>query len=238
VPTPGFNVHLFCHVSPRSNYLMGVVLSAGGALRWFRDTCCPDLVAEANRIGVDAYELLTAEAAATPPGAEGLIFLPYLTGERTPHGSAVARGVFFGLSPRHGRGHLARAVIEGVCYALGQSLDLLRQAGVGVDRVRITGGGARSPLWRGILADVFSCPVVVQPHDEGPAYGAALLATVGAGAFGSIEEAGRLIQPSEEVIPRPHHTAIYQRGAALYRDLYGALEPLYARRMALETVEG
>lgn len=235
VPTPGHNVHLFCHVSPRANYLMGVVLSAGGALRWFRDTCCPDLVAEASRTRRDAYELVTAEAASTPAGAAGLIFLPYLTGERTPHGSAAARGVFFGLSARHGRGHLARAVIEGVSFALGQSLDLLRGAGVRPDRVRLTGGGARSPFWRGILADVFRCPVVTQPHDEGPAYGAALLAAVGCGAFAGIEDAGRLVRTGEETAPRPECVAVYERVSQVYRDLYGALEPLYADRMALET---
>ena len=166
------------------------------------------------------YELLTAEAAATPPGAEGLIFLPYLTGERTPHGSASARGVFFGLQPRHGRGHLTRAVIEGVSFALGQCLTLLRGAGVTADSVRITGGGARSPFWRGVLADVFDCPVVVQPHDEGPAYGAALLAAVGAGAFATIEAAGRRIEPGEIVVPRPEGVERYRRSAALYGALY------------------
>ena len=121
-PPTGHNVHLFSHATPRANYLMGVVLSAGGALRWFRDSLCPELAASARLSAVDPYQLLTAEAAATPTGAEGLIFLPYLTGERTPHGSASARGVFFGLQPRHSRGHMARAVMEGVSYALGESL--------------------------------------------------------------------------------------------------------------------
>jgi xylulokinase len=234
VPPPGHNVHLFCHATPRANYLMGVVLSAGGALRWFRDSLCADLVAAARAGGPDPYVVLGDEAAATPPGAEGLIFLPYLTGERTPHGSAHARGVFFGLQPRHTRGHLARAVMEGVGYALGQCLDLLRGAGVEAGAVRLTGGGARSPLWRGILADIFACPVVVLPHDEGPAYGAALLAAVGAEAFETLEEAGRLIQPGEMTAPRPEHTAIYRRGAAIYADLYQALEPLYDARMVLD----
>jgi len=229
VGTPGHNVHLFSHVSPRVNYLMGVVLSAGGALRWFRDTCAPELMGAA-----DPYDVLTVEAALTPPGAEGLIFLPYLTGERTPHGSAEARGVFFGLSPRHGRGHLARAVIEGVSLALGQSLTLLRDAGVHADVVRLTGGGARSPFWQQILADVFSCPVTLQPRDEGPAYGAALLAAVGAGAFPDIEAAGGMALTSARIEPRPMASAVYQRTAELYADLYLALEPLYRRRMALE----
>lgn len=232
VGTPGHHVHLFSHVSPRVNYLMGVVLSAGGALRWFRDTCAPELATRPG--GPDPYDILTAEAAATQPGAEGLIFLPYLTGERTPHGSAEARGVFFGLSPRHGRGHLARAVIEGVGLALGQSLTLLRAAGVQAEEVRLTGGGARSPLWRQILTDIFECPVVIQPRDEGPAYGAALLAAVGAGAFPTIEAAGQMAIPSARVEPRPEVSAVYRASAGLYADLYRALEPLYARRLALE----
>jgi xylulokinase len=211
---------------------MGVVLSAGGALRWFRDTCAPDLAA--TRSGADPYDVLTTEAASTPPGAEGLIFLPYLTGERTPHGSADARGVFFGLSPRHGRGHLTRAVIEGVALALGQSLTLLRGAGVHADEVRLTGGGARSPFWQQILADVFECPVTLQPRDEGPAYGAALLAAVGAGAFPDIEAAGGMARPSARVEPQAGASAVYRRAALLYSDLYQALEPIYKRRMLLE----
>ena len=233
-PPPGHNVHLFCHVTPRTNYLMGVVLSAGGALRWFRDSLCPDLVAAGANGGPDPYELIAAEAERTAPGADGLIFLPYLTGERTPHGSAAARGVFFGLEPRHTRGHMARAVMEGVGYALGECLDLLRASGVEAGAIRITGGGARSPFWRGILADIFDAPVVVQPHDEGPAYGAALLAAVGVEAFETIEEAGRLIQPGAMTAPDPGRAAMYRAGSALYRDLYAALEPLYAKRLELQ----
>ncbi len=234
VGNPGHNVHLFSHVSPSTNYLMGVVLSAGGALRWFKDTCCPDLVKADQAGGANAYARITAEAEATPVGAEGLLFLPYLTGERTPHGTAAARGVFFGLSPRHTRGHMARAVIEGVSYALGQSLDLLRQAGVAGDVVRVTGGGARSPFWRQILADTFACPLDVQTTDEGPAYGAALLAAVGHGAFQTIEETAALIQPSGRVEPRPEAARLYKRGARLFADLYTALEPMYMARLDLD----
>lgn len=234
VPPLGHNVHLFSHVTPRANYLMGVILSAGGALRWFRDALAGDLAAAAGAGAVDPYVALGMEAEATPPGAEGLIFLPYLTGERTPHGSASARGVFFGLQPRHTRGHLARAVMEGVSYALGQSLDLLREAGVEVGAVRLTGGGARSTLWRGMLAGVFGCPVVVLPHDEGPAYGAALLAAVGVEAFETIEDAGRLVQPGEMTAPDDTRCAYYEAGARVFRDLYDALAPLYRERMALD----
>ena len=232
VQNPGHNVHLFSHVSPRANYLMGVVLSAGGALRWFRDTCCPDLVAAAARQGTDPYVAITAEAETAPAGAEGLLFLPYLTGERTPHGSAVARGVFFGLSPRHTRGHMARSVIEGVSYALGQSLDLLRGAGIAVESVRLTGGGAKSPFWRQTLSDVFNAPVTMQTVDEGPAYGAALLAATGGGAFASIEDAGRLVMQSGTVEPRDAAVEVYRRGAALFSDLYQALVPMYDRSAA------
>ncbi|MGH2410604.1 MAG: xylulokinase, partial [Chloroflexota bacterium] len=153
---------------------------------------------------------------------------------RTPHGSAEARGVFFGLSPRHGRGHLTRAVIEGVALALAQSLSLLRDAGVHADEVRLTGGGARSPFWQQILADLFECPVTLPPRDEGPAYGAALLAAVGVGAFPDIESAGGVVRASARIEPRPEVSATYRRAATLYADLYSALEPLYQRRMALE----
>jgi xylulokinase len=174
------------------------------------------------------------EAAQTPPGAEGLIFLPYLTGERTPHGSAAARGVFFGLSPRHSRGHMARAVIEGVTFALGQSTTLLRGAGIAPSSVRLTGGGARSPFWRQIVADVFNCPVDIQPSDEGPAYGAALLAAVGRGAFSTIEEAGSRIQPSGRTMPRDNAVAVYARTANVFADLYTALKPMFDARLALD----
>jgi xylulokinase len=233
VPNPGHHLHLFSHVSPATNYLMGVVLSAGGALRWFRDTCCPDLLAAMRSGGADAYVAIFAEAARVQAGAEGLIFLPYLTGERTPYGSAIARGVFFGLNPQHTRGHMARAVIEGVSYALGQSFDLLKAAGVSTDCVRLTGGGARSPLWRQILADVFNSPVAIQPADEGPAYGAALLAAIGSGAFTSIEAAATLVQPTGLQEPRTTTAAYYGRGKELFADLYKALEPMYSARLAL-----
>ena len=233
--SPGHNVHLFCHASPNSNYLMGVVLSAGGALRWFRDAFAPDLVATAAAEGKDAYDMLSTEAAATPVGAEGLFFLPYLTGERTPHGSADARGVFFGLQARHTRGHLTCAVIEGVGYALRQCLDLLRGAGVAAERVRITGGGARSLFWRSMLADMFDCQIVAQTQEEGPAFGAALLAAVGAGAFPNIEATGRLITEGETTDPRPANAAYYARGATIYAELYEALAPLYLARRALDS---
>jgi xylulokinase len=163
-----------------------------------------------------------------------LLFLPYLTGERTPHGSAVARGVFFGLSPRHTRGHMARAVIEGVSYALGESLDLLRGAGMSVDTVRLTGGGAKSPFWRQVLADIFNASVTMQSVDEGPAYGAALLAATGGGAFASIEDAGRLVLPVGTVEPRQAEVSIYRDGARLYADLYRALVPMYERSASLQ----
>ena len=233
-PPAGHNVHLFSHVTPRANYLMGVVLSAGGALRWFRDSVCPELTSAARLHTVDPYQLLTAEAASTPVGAEGLIFLPYLTGERTPHGSASARGVFFGLQPRHTRGHMARAVMEGVSYALGESYQLLRAAGVESSVVRITGGGARSPFWRQLLADVFDSPIALLAHDEGPAFGAAMIAAVGVQAFGSLEEAGKFVQAGDTVEPEPARSGYYRHGFEIYRAVYHALEPLFVQRQALE----
>jgi xylulokinase len=224
---PGRNLHLFCHVSPQANYLMGVVLSAGGALRWYRDTVYRELTSTPEQ-AANAYSMMMEEAAGAAPGAEGLLFLPYLTGERTPHGSAAARGVFYGLSPRHDRAHMTRAVLEGVTYALGQSWTLLRDAGASAYVVRVTGGGARSLHWLQLVADVFERPVARIPVDEGPAYGAALLAAVGAGHFATIDEAAARIEPGPALEPRQDMSSIYREGAQRYSALYDALAPRFA----------
>src|SRR5207245_8296062 len=159
---------------------------AGGALRW-----------RPGRPGTGDYEGLSALAEQTPPGAEGLVFLPYLTGERTPHLDPQARGAFFGLTSRHRLGHLTRAVMEGVAYSLRDALEIIVALGADPLQIRVTGGGGRSPFWRQLLADGLGPPVVRTTADEGPAYGAALLAGVASGVFGSIEEAcaGITIRP-------------------------------------------
>jgi xylulokinase len=175
---PTLRAHTFCHVVPGTWYLMGVVLSAGGAFAWYRDQLARDLVSTG-----DANERLNAEAATIAPGADGVTFLPYLQGERTPHRDASARGAFVGLSLAHTRAHLTRAVVEGVCFALRDSLSILQELGMSPKQMLLTGGGAKSAFVRRLQSEVFGLPVCTVNREEGPAYGAALLAAVGAGAF-------------------------------------------------------
>ena len=233
---PGMRVHSFCHSVPNRWYLMGVTLSAGNAFRWFRDALSP-LETQVERIsGIDAYTLLTEEAQMAPAGSEGLVFLPYLTGERTPHRDASARGVLFGISQRHGRAHVVRAVMEGITFALNDSLRIIRGLGVKVREIRATGGGGRSPFWVQMQADVFDTPVVTVAATEGPAFGAALMAGVGAGVFSDLVEAtDQFVHVAETTTPDPRRVARYREGYALFQSLYPALKASFAR--AHEMVE-
>jgi len=181
---PGLRAHTFCHVAPGVWYLMGVVLSAGGAFAWYRDQVARDLSEDVQR-----DQLLVEEAATVPPGAEGVTFLPYLQGERTPHRDAALRAAFVGLSLSHTRAHLTRAVLEGVCFALRDSLTILQELGMGPRYLLVTGGGARSAFIRRLQADIFGLPVTTVNREEGPAYGAALLAAVGIGVFPDLRTA-------------------------------------------------
>jgi xylulokinase len=222
-------LHSFCHALPDRWHLMGVMLSAGGSLRWFRDALGKEEIAEATEKGVDPYEILLEGAKAVPVGSEGLLFLPYLTGERTPHADPLARGAFIGLTLRHSKAHLVRAVLEGVAYGLQDSLELLRRTGVSdLEQVRVSGGGARSPLWRQILADILGIELVTVNVTEGAAYGAALLAAVGAGIYTSVEEACETtVHILEQTSPLEEHQPLYDHYYAIYRSLYGALKPAY-----------
>ncbi len=203
---PQGRLHAFCHAVPGMWHLMGVMLSAGGSFRWYRDALGDLEQAQAGETGRDPYDLLTEAAAQVPAGCEGLLFLPYLSGERTPYPDPNARGVFFGLTLRHGKAHLTRAVLEGVTYGLRDSLELMRDLGLSVQQVRASGGGARSPLWRQILADVFGTEIVTVNVTEGAAYGAALLAAVGAGVYGSVPEACQAaIRSGRSYRPRSGH---------------------------------
>lgn len=183
---PLLRAHTFCHVAPGVWYMMGVVLSAGGAFNWYRDQLARELT---DPRAADAE--LDREAASVSPGAEGVTFLPYLQGERTPHRDAAARGAFLGLSLAHTRAHMTRAVLEGVCFALRDSLTILKELGASPDHVLLTGGGAKSPLLRRLQGEVFGLPTATLNREEGPAYGAALLAAVGAGAFPDLASAAR-----------------------------------------------
>ena len=219
VVAPDMNLHTFCHCDPDLWYLMGTILSAGSALRWLRDTLG----------GGVSYETLTAEAATAPPGSDGLLFLPYLSGERTPHNDANARGVFFGLHSAHNRSHLARAVMEGVCFALRDSLELMREQGAYPQQARIIGGGARSSLWRQICADVFGLPIAITQPNAGPAYGAALLAAVGCGIFADARQAVEAcVKPGAVVHPNLANVAAYNELHHAYKRLYPALKDHFA----------
>lgn len=224
-PEPQGRLHAFCHAVPGQWHLMGVMLAAGGSLRWYRDTLCEAERQAAAASGRDAYDLLCDAAADVAPGCEGLIFLPYLSGERTPHVNPHARGVFFGLSLRHTKAHLTRAVLEGVSFGLCDAVDLLRAMGVGVTQVCASGGGARSALWRQVLADVFECRLVTVNATEGAAFGAALLAGVGAGVFPDVATACRAtLRETGACVPgpaTPHYRVARERFRALYPALVG-----------------
>jgi xylulokinase len=227
---PKLRVHTFCHAVPGQWHAMGVMLMAGGSLRWFRDTLAREEKAEAEARGVDPYEIITAEAARAPIGSEGLLFLPYLTGERTPHADPSARGVFLGLGLRHTKGHLARATMEGVCYGLRDSLEILREMKLPVREVRNTGGGARSAFWRQMQSDVFRTPLVGMAIDEGAAFGAALLGGVAAGLWPDVPSAcAATVHTREPVRPHRQASAIYQRYYRVYRALYPSLKRHFAR---------
>ena len=205
-------LHAFCHAVPERYHLMGVTLAAGASLRWWGEV-----------VGKPDYDELSELASHAPPGAEGLVFLPYLTGERTPHMDPHARGAFVGLTSRHGLGHLTRAVMEGVAFSLRDSLEITVGLGIKPNQIRATGGGARSALWRQLLADVMSCPIVRTQADEGPAYGAALLAGVASGMYTDVAEATAQISLRPDICePNPSAARRYMDYYAAYRELYPA----------------
>jgi xylulokinase len=213
-------VHAFCHAVPDRWHMMSVMLSAAGSLRWFRDTVAP---------GFDFGDLVEV-AAEVPAGSDGLLFLPYLTGERSPHPDPLARGAFVGLTIAHDRRHLTRAVLEGVAFGLRDGLDLMLGAGMPMpDQIRASGGGTASPLWRQILADVLGAEIATVDTTEGAAYGAGLLAAVGVGWFPTVEAAtDALVKAVPVAAPGPDAPA-YSEAHAIYRDLYPALAPTFPR---------
>ncbi len=233
---PQGRVHTFCHSVPDKWHVMGVMLSAGGALQWFRNTLCQTERAVSGQTGVDAYEYITAAAARVPVGCEGLLFLPYLTGERTPHKDPYAKGAFIGLSLRHTKAYMARAVLEGVAFGMRDSLDIMRGMGIVTSEVRASGGGARSAVWRQILADSGRVPMVTINVDEGPSYGAAILASVAAGMYGNVEEAcDAIIHEVARVEPNPKNLAPYDQWFKEYQAAYYALAPSFKRMASLLT---
>ncbi|MDM8527681.1 xylulokinase [Anaerolineales bacterium HSG24] len=215
---PEGRMHAFCHAVPKRWHMMGVMLSAAGSLRWYRDTFAPD---------TDFGDLLIP-ANDVPIGSEGLLFLPYLTGERTPHPDPFARGGFVGITIRHTRAHFTRAVIEGVSFGLRDGFELMKGAGLtDIKQVRVSGGGSKSPLWRQILADVLQVELVTVNTTEGAAYGAALLAGVGAGTWSTVDEACQAgIELTGSTKPTTEGIAAYELFYAQYRELYPALKDI------------
>jgi xylulokinase len=204
--------------------MMGVTLSAGGSLQWFRNALCEQMAAAAKKSKIDVYDVVTEEAAVTPPGAEGLFFLPYLAGERTPHADPLARGAFVGLTLKHTRGHVVRAILEGVTYSLRDCLAIIEEQGVAVKQVRASGGGAKSAFWRQLQADVLAKTVVTMAADEGPGYGVALLAAVGAGEFKDVVEAcDATVKTTRETKSNAKLMSKYDAGFPIYLDLYKSL---------------
>jgi len=223
VVEPAGRLHAFCHAVPGMWHLMGVMLSAAGSYRWFKEAFAPDLT----------YDELNDAATQVPAGSEGLVFLPYLTGERTPHPDPLARGAFVGLTVRHGLGHMARAVMEGVAFGLRDSVELMA-AEMELGEVRVSGGGASSDLWLRIIADVIGLPVRVVGTAESAAHGAAMLAAVGAGAFDSVAEACKAAVEVGEITEPGQDAAIYDKVYRVYRDLYPALRDSFHRLSELD----
>lgn len=214
-------LHSFCHANGK--YMqMGVMLSAAYCLQWWVEEINKGIASD------NPYQFLGEEASKIPAGSEGLIFLPYLTGERTPYPDGNARGTFIGLSPMHTRAHMTRAVLEGVGYGLRDSLELIKDMGISINEIRITGGGARNKLWVEIIASIFNQELGIVEASDGPAYGAAILAAVGCGQFDSVEEAcSSFIQIAEKIAPNPKDAAIYEKGYAIYQSLYSTLKDTF-----------
>ena len=212
-------LHAFCHSVPNTWHLMGVMLSAAGSLQWYRDVLAPEV----------SFDDLLAPVQDIPPGSEGLFFLPYLTGERTPHPDPLARAAFVGLTIRHSRPHMTRAVLEGVAFGLRDSMELIRSAGLGeIHQVRLSGGGVKSAIWRQILSDVMARELLTVNTTEGAAYGAALLAGVGAGVWKNVEESCQAtIQIVQSTQPRIDEVKTYQEIYPQYQALYPALKPTF-----------
>lgn len=223
-------LHTFCHVMEDVWYVMGVVLSAGGSLRWFRDALGADEKRRGEIEGIDPYDVLVGEASKVARGSEGLLYLPYLSGERSPHGNPDARGAFIGLTLRHTKAHIVRSVLEGVMYAINDSAAIMRSLGLPLKLIRTTGGGSRSKVWCQIQAEVLNAPVETFVPDEGPALGAAIIAAVGIGAFESIERASeRLVGRHQRFVPEADSALEYERYHKLYHSLYPTLASTFRK---------
>jgi xylulokinase len=217
---PQGRVHTFCHAVPGKWHGMGVTQGAGLSLQWIRNQLMP---------GQD-YSVLTEEAATAEPGSQGLFWLPYLMGERTPHLDATARAAWVGLTAKHSRPDLIRSAIEGVCYSQKDGLDIIEDMGVAVASIRLSGGGARSPFWRQLMADVLNKRIAILESQEGSAYGSALLALVGTGVYDSVEECCAVaVREVEQILPNRENAARYSELHQIFQSIYPALKPIFGR---------
>lgn len=231
---PKGRVHTFCCAVPGCWHVMGVTQAAGLSLKWFRDHLAEGYLAREKAEGKDAYVFINEDVARVPRGARKLFYLPYLMGERTPYLDPDARGVFFGLSAIHTRQDMLRAVMEGVAYSLTDCIDVLREMGIAPHTMMACGGGAKSPVWRQMLADMYGTPVESLASEEGPALGAAILAGVGAGIFRDVPSACAAVRAGGICRPEPAASAFYKRGHALYKKLYLSLKPCYGELAGLD----
>lgn len=222
---PKGRVHTFCHAVPNTWHIMGVTQGAGLSLKWYRDNFCIEEKRTAELMGIDPYVLMDKEAEKVAPGSEGLVYLPYLMGERTPHLDPDARGVFFGISARHEKPAFIRAIMEGVVYSLKDCLEIIKGMGVDIKEVRASGGGGKSPLWRQMQADVFGAGITTINSSEGPALGAALLAGAGTGIYASVEQAcDAVISVKSKQTAVTGLNSVYEKYYRLYGRLYESLK--------------
>jgi len=231
---PHGRVHTMCHAVAGKWCVFGCMLSAGGSLQWFRNHMAQDESARAKKLKVDPYELIVNQAQDAEPGCEGLLFLPYLTGERCPYPDPTARGGWIGLTARHTRAAMIRSVMEGVTFGMNDALRIMREMGVAIRTVRLSGGGARSGFWRQMQADIYGAPTTVTNAEEGPAYGVAILAGVGTGVWKDVPDAcDAVIREIDRCEPQDAMSARYQRVYAEYQRLYPVLKETFPRLAAL-----
>jgi xylulokinase len=236
---PGGRLQVFCNTMPNKWHAMGVTLAAGGSLQWFRDALGESEKKISEHTGKNVYDLLSREASRVKAGSEGLLFLPYLIGERCPHADPHARGAFIGLTLRHSKNHFIRSILEGVIFSLRDVAEAIKEMGVPITQIRTSGGGALSKLWRQIHADVFDSEVVtVSGSGEGGAYGAALVAGVGVGIWPTVEEAVKVLRVETKTSPIPRNVETYKRLFNVYQDLYGNLKSSFHQTSGIyEAVE-
>ncbi len=221
-------VHTFCHAVPGCWHVMGVTQGAGLSLKWFRDNFCIEEIRTAELMDKDPYILMDEEASNVDAGSEGVIYLPYLMGERTPHLDPDAKGVFFGISAAHGKQHLLRAVLEGVVYSLRDCMEIIREMGIEASQVRASGGGGKSPLWRQMQADMFNAEICTINSSEGPALGVAILAGVASGVYEDVVGAcDKIISVKTTQKPDSRNNAVYDKFYKIYKNLYVKLEAEY-----------